>query len=343
MKVTIKDIAKLVGVASQNVSGVLNENPRCRVSPATREKILTTARDLGYCKNISAKILRGEDTYTVAILVANRVTRIADEHLLRMVMQLINRFNGEQYACFLTEAWDPVKDNLAIVKDLMSRGARRFVIIGDIPSMPELEELFATADCSFIQYGRHGRRHGDFSMAAAVHELWDSLSPRQHSHFKFITNPDISPNNRITAFQSLSKDWTSFLFKSNLVFMDSGNKDELYMECGYSDTKALLKRFPETQVILYHSDYYLQGGIRYCVEHGLRIGQDIQLVGINYSSMVRFSPFPLWSLSYPEEEFVDFLFSEVHKKEPVNRIFEMKLNKNSAMDRLQKKPKGAEK
>lgn len=49
MTVTIKDIAKITGFSSATVSIVLNNKP-FRIAPATRKKILETAKELGYIK-----------------------------------------------------------------------------------------------------------------------------------------------------------------------------------------------------------------------------------------------------------------------------------------------------
>lgn len=333
MGVTIKDIAKVVGVASQNVSGVLSGNPRCRVSQATREKILNTARELGYCRNISAKILRGDNTHTVAILLSNKITHLLDEHLLRIIMRLLSRFNNERYACFFAETWNPVHDNLTTAKELVSRGVRSFVIIGNISDSQAIETLLKNNDCSFIQYIGNSSRRANISMNFAVKELWNTLSPSRKKHFKLISNPHLESNIRLEAFRSLDCDLSSVVFPSKLVLPTSENTEQLYLESGYCDTAELMRKSPETKVIMYHSDYYLKGGIQYFYEHGYRIGQDICLIGVNYSDLVRFSPFPLWSMCHPEEEIIDFLCVEAHRKEAVNRTFEMQLKKNLAAER----------
>lgn len=50
MMATLKDIAQLAQVSSATVSRVLNQDQTLSVSPETKEKILSIARDLGYSK-----------------------------------------------------------------------------------------------------------------------------------------------------------------------------------------------------------------------------------------------------------------------------------------------------
>ena len=49
-KVTLKDIAREVGLSVTSVSLVLNNRP-CKISEASRQRILETARRKGYIPN----------------------------------------------------------------------------------------------------------------------------------------------------------------------------------------------------------------------------------------------------------------------------------------------------
>lgn len=62
-KVTLKDIALAVGVSQFTVSVVLNgAKSNTRVSDRTRERILDTAREMGYLPNALARALRNQST-----------------------------------------------------------------------------------------------------------------------------------------------------------------------------------------------------------------------------------------------------------------------------------------
>ncbi|GIV20480.1 MAG: LacI family transcriptional regulator [Armatimonadota bacterium] len=66
-RATIKDIAARVGVSATVVSQVLRGVQGSMVSSATRQRILDTARELGYRPNRQAQALVGGKTQTVAI------------------------------------------------------------------------------------------------------------------------------------------------------------------------------------------------------------------------------------------------------------------------------------
>jgi DNA-binding LacI/PurR family transcriptional regulator len=65
-KVTIKDVAKIAGVSAQTVSRVVNNHPD--VSDQTRTKIQKIVKDLGYSPNIIARSLIQGKTNTIGVV-----------------------------------------------------------------------------------------------------------------------------------------------------------------------------------------------------------------------------------------------------------------------------------
>ena len=74
MSVTMKSIARQVGVTQPVVSAVLNNRSYCRVSAEKREAILALAKELGFRPNSAARHLRGKKTNTIAIF-TNQASR----------------------------------------------------------------------------------------------------------------------------------------------------------------------------------------------------------------------------------------------------------------------------
>ncbi|MGH2863267.1 MAG: LacI family DNA-binding transcriptional regulator [Solirubrobacteraceae bacterium] len=70
-RVTLRDVAEASGVSQSTVSFVLNEVPNQTISAATRERVRTAARELGYVPNGIAKALM-EGTSRIVVLNVDR-------------------------------------------------------------------------------------------------------------------------------------------------------------------------------------------------------------------------------------------------------------------------------
>lgn len=57
MKITMQDVADRCGVSKAVVSRILSEDPKLRVKPSTRKKVLEMAEQLNYHRNINAQAL----------------------------------------------------------------------------------------------------------------------------------------------------------------------------------------------------------------------------------------------------------------------------------------------
>ncbi len=67
-RVTLADVAHRAGVHSATASQVLNGKPNCWAATETRQRILSAARELGYRPNLSARALRLGRTRLIAMV-----------------------------------------------------------------------------------------------------------------------------------------------------------------------------------------------------------------------------------------------------------------------------------
>jgi LacI family transcriptional regulator len=68
-RVTIRDVAQHAGVSQPTASLVLGRHPRARVAPATRERVLASAAELGYRPNVVAQSLARGRSFALGVIV----------------------------------------------------------------------------------------------------------------------------------------------------------------------------------------------------------------------------------------------------------------------------------
>jgi len=129
--VTIIDIAEAAGVSHQVVSKTLNGGAgNAGASHATREKIQSLAKKMGYRRHAAGHAMRQGKTRTVGILVGSGEDFLLPEPMIR---SLVEGFSKVGYGCTLHAA---------------RTGSAR-----DIFDSPVLSEV--TADCLLISYVRN--------------------------------------------------------------------------------------------------------------------------------------------------------------------------------------------
>lgn len=98
-RVTIKSIAKDLGISHMTVSRALSNHPN--VHKDTRDTIIKRAKELGYVKSAAAKAMRGDATQIVGLLLpnivnefyarfANSMAQACEEHSLHLLIHLTN-------------------------------------------------------------------------------------------------------------------------------------------------------------------------------------------------------------------------------------------------------------
>jgi LacI family transcriptional regulator len=76
-RVTLSDVAKVCGVTPATVSRVLNDKAEFTASEAVRERILQTARKMGYVPDLAARNLNRQETHIIGVF-ASPYTHIAE-------------------------------------------------------------------------------------------------------------------------------------------------------------------------------------------------------------------------------------------------------------------------
>ena len=96
--ITIKDIAKALGISTSTVSRALSD--AWDVKRETREQVLAMAKKLNYHPNLNAKNLQNKRTGTVGIIIPEFVSSFFP----RVIMGIQEVLYGENYHMFITQS-----------------------------------------------------------------------------------------------------------------------------------------------------------------------------------------------------------------------------------------------
>ena len=117
--ITIKDIAKHLIVSVSTVSRALNNDPTIRKE--TREKIVATARKMGYRRNPEAMNLKSGSSKTIGVLVPEMTTPYA-ARVIEGIQHVCYANNYKVLIASASEDWEKERTNLEIMKQFMIDG-----------------------------------------------------------------------------------------------------------------------------------------------------------------------------------------------------------------------------
>ncbi len=134
---TMRDIAAAAGVSQSTVSRVLNDvSTRVPIAPETRERVILTARQLGYRPNPLARGLRGAPTMLLGAVVRD----FSDPFFAGAIETLAVEAMGSGYNVVLGHAHGRLEEAISLPAVIETRHCDAIVMLGDMQDQPRLLE-----------------------------------------------------------------------------------------------------------------------------------------------------------------------------------------------------------
>ena len=276
--ITIKEVADLAGVSKATVSRVLNNSGY--VSMEARKKVEEVIREYNYLPSASAVNLSKQETSTVGVVVpeidnmfyadiVHGITEIADELNLSLILfDTQNSLEKEERA--IRALWHlrvrgiilgpsvdypETKEGRLVLEQLKSLGVPIVVVDRDFTGMPWDAVLYENYESSY----------------AAAQELYKAGNRR----LAVITG-DMSlkmARDRLEGFCRGAKDCGLTIRKEDILYGD------FLMEKAYELSKELLTRGDLPDAVYTSNNRTSLGFLKAANECGIKIGEDIALMG----------------------------------------------------------------
>jgi len=279
--VTLKAVAEHLGLTPGTVSAVLNNSAAARSIPEhTRKRILEAARALNYRPNFLARSLRVQRTYTVGVI----AEEIGDAYG-GLVVSGIEAYLRENGFFFLTVAHrhDPkLLDTYSSM--LMARGVEGLITIDtSINAKPELPTVAVAGHQTVENVTNIILDHRRAAELALMH-----LKQLGHEHIAFLRGQPSSADSatRWEAIEEVAQEFGIQIHPELVLQLEGVDSTP---ELGYPYGKALLaKNIPFTALFAYN-DISAIGCMRAFQEAGLRVPDDLSVVGLDDIAIASFS------------------------------------------------------
>ena len=269
---TIIDVADLADVSRQTVSRVVSGSPR--VAEATRIRVKEAIDTLGYRPNRMARALVTRSTLTFGFA----ATDMRDLHFGDTCagMQVAAREHG--YYLVVTELDFDDEGGVGTLETLLTLGVDGVALFPSFLEDADIEAFAATSGCPVVMIGRQSRipnvvsiAMDEFRAAALVVDRFLDIGKR---HIGILINemyPEIV-HVRFVALQQAVESRTG-------VAMPPVEAGYPKIAQGRDAATALLQRHREVDALVGFNDTMAMGAILACRDLGLRVPQDVAVIG----------------------------------------------------------------
>jgi len=272
-RTTLKELAKHLGLTKGTVSAVLNDSPYAKAIPQhTKDRIIAAAAELNYHPNFFARSLRKKRTFTVGVIAAE----IGDAYG-SVVISGIEALLSERKYFFVTVVHHHDPQLLRLYSDILqTRGSEGFITIDTtVDQIPRLPTVVISG---------HRKMEGVTNITLdhikAAQLVLGLLLELGHREIAVIKGQPLSADSTaryqgiVGAAQELGIE-----LRPELTTQLDG--DDPSPQKGYETTKELLSRKVPFTALFAYNDISAVGAIRAIKETGLRVPEDISVVGFD--------------------------------------------------------------
>ena len=272
---TLRDVSEASGVSEMTVSRVLRN--RGDVSEATRERVLSAAKTLGYVPNKIAGALASQRVNLVAVIIPSLSNMVFPE-VMTGISEVLDTTDLQPVVGVTN--YSPAREEKVLYEMLSWRPSG--VIIAGLEHSDACKAMLRSAGIPIVEImdidGEPIDSAVGISHRRAGREMATEIVASGYKRIAFLGTKMPLDHRARKRFEG----FTETLAKSGLEIADQ----EFYsggsaLAKGREMTEAILKRTPDIDFIYYSNDMIGAGGLLYCLEAGIDVPGEIGLAGFN--------------------------------------------------------------
>jgi LacI family transcriptional regulator len=299
MTVRLKDVAQDLGLSAVTVSKVLRDHPD--ISEETRKRVLKRLKEMNYQPNLAARSLITGRTWTLGVLVPD----LLHPFFASIAQSVAQAIQPNGYSLLIMSSDEDAELEKRGIHDLLARRVECIMIASaqwSVESFRRIEEQktpyilldrqFAGLDANFV-----GVDDQAVGMLATRHLIEQGCRNIAH-----IRGPEVSTaQGRLDGYRKALYEAEMQSLPGHVVSLGSSG-DHRGEPGGYEAARQLLQSRTRPDGIFCFNDPSALGAMRAILDAGLRIPEDIAVVGCGNLSYSDFLRVPLTSVDQGSEE-----------------------------------------
>lgn len=326
---TIHDVAALSGVSISSVSNVLNKRTS-KLSAATFKRVEQAIRQLDYQPSRVARQLKTGHIPMLGLLVPSTANPMYGQIALEIEKSAQKLFG---YRLLLVNTHRNPSEEAGMLQDLLAFGVRSVIVVSSMADEAHMEEA-ALNGLSIVSFDR--------TTSAESRSLIDHIAPDNfragflaadhllsygHHHLVFLVprGRTVSRSDKISGFvQRIAESAGSVTAE---VIEGSGAEsfgDSELAELGAAMAVQIAKMQPLPTAVVTVNDMLAIGLLSGLHRMGLRVPEDVSVIGMDDLSIAAFTKPGLTTIAMPLAQMADFMV-----KRAINRVTQPKMTPGS--------------
>lgn len=271
--ITLKAVAQHLGLTPGTVSAVLNDSPSARSIPQdTKNRIHAAAKELNYRPNFFARTLRHKRTYTIGVI----AEEIGDSYSSPIISGIEQYLRKRDYF-FLTVVHRHDPELLNRYQNILSeRGVEGIITVDTtVQEAPNLPTVAIAGHKKVKNVTNIVLDHERAALLALSH-----LKDLSHHGIAFMKGSPVSSDSK-DRWEAICKVASQIGVKIDPELTVQIDTDDPTPMLGYPFAKQLLARKKPFTALFAYNDISAIGAIRALQEHGLRVPQDVSVMGFD--------------------------------------------------------------
>jgi len=290
---SVQKIARMAGVSVATVSRVLNNSDS--VKPVNRQKVLAAIEESNYQPNLLARQLRTARSSMILVLVSD----ISNPFCAEVVKGIEEQAEKNGYRILLCNSGTDIARSRSSLQLLSGKMVDGVITMDAFSKLPELSQLIGAAP--WVQCAEHDD-NGQISCVG----IDDDAAAQSVVHYLVglgcqriaLINHDLSYRYARLRQQG----YTAQLEKQKRAWQAIAYASELSFSAGKAAMNQLLAAEIPPDAVFAVSDTLAAGAMAAIHRAGLRIPQDIAVVGFDGSELAGMVSPPLTTLAQPSKE-----------------------------------------
>lgn len=301
---TLKDVAEKAGVTVTTVSRVINN--RGYISEQTRTKVYEVMKELSYQPNELARSLSKQKTNTIGIIVPH----IVHPYFAKLISNLESMAAKHKFKIILCNTKGETEKEKEYIEMCRSNRVSGIILCSrnvDAKEIVNMEIPVVLIERK-LESGTIGIQCDNYMGGVLATQHLISNGCKNLLHFSGVVNEDMPADARERAFVDICQ-------KNGVKHYEKQCTSSVYNHLDYHEyIRKTLKKVPEVDGVFASSDLIAAQVIQVCSELGIKIPEQLKLVGFDDVEIAQLTTPTITTIRQPIKEMSEWAIEFIEKR-----------------------------